>query len=77
MIQSQIFTRKYAPEKKKSRFSMGSSKPKTQEEQQDPKMTFRISIGDVVMCKWSGDEENWESKSSDPAEFPYTEANAT
>ncbi len=40
-------------------------------------MTFTISIGDVVMCKWSGDEENWESKSSDPAEFPYSEANAT
>ena len=40
-------------------------------------MTFRISIGDVVMCKWSGEEENWESKTNDPSEFPYAENTAS
>jgi len=23
------------------------------------------------MCKWSGEEENWESKTKDSASFPY------
>lgn len=23
------------------------------------------------MCKWSGEEENWDSKSNDPNDFPY------
>ena len=23
------------------------------------------------MCKWTGEEDNWESKENDPAKFPY------
>lgn len=23
------------------------------------------------MCKWSGEEGNWESKDNDPTKFPY------
>jgi hypothetical protein len=33
VVQSQIFTRKHAPEKKKSRFSLSSSKSKTKEDE--------------------------------------------
>ena len=70
-IQSQIFTRKHAPEpRKKKRF--GSSKPKkTEETLPDPQTEFSLSIGDVLMCKWSGDEDNWDTKSNGPTESPY------
>ena len=37
----------------------------------DPQTEFCLSIGDVVMCKWSGEEECWDSKSNDPEDFPY------
>ena len=37
----------------------------------DPVCSYSISIGEIYMCKWSGEEENWESKSNDPANFPY------
>lgn len=68
-IQSQIFTRKFPKEEvKKSRFSIGKSK---RPELPDPKVVYSLAIGDVVMCKWSGEEENWESKTTDPALFPY------
>jgi len=30
-----------------------------------------LSIGDVLMCKWSGEEDNWDTKTNDPNEFPY------
>lgn len=40
-------------------------------------MQYCISIGDVVMCKWSGDEENWESKSNNGSEYPYAETSVT
>ena len=71
-IQSQIFTRKHIPEKKKSFFSSSKSKAKVDKSKlPDPVCSYSISIGDVYMCKWSGEEENWESKSNDAANFPY------
>ena len=71
-IQSQIFTRKHIPEKKKSIFSLSKQKAKIDKSNlPDPVCSYSISIGDVYMCKWSGEEENWESKSNDPTNFPY------
>ena len=32
---------------------------------------YRLSIGGIEVCKWSGDEENWDSKDNDPEQFPY------
>ena len=70
-IQSQIFTRKHVPEKrKKKRFGSSKSK-KTEETLPDPQTEFSLSIGDVLMCKWSGDEDNWDTKLNDPNQFPY------
>ena len=37
-------------------------------------MMYTISIGDVLMCKWSGEEDNWESKHNDPEKYPYHES---
>ena len=51
---------------KKSRFKKSSDSNLP-----NPKIEFCLSIGDVTMCKWFGDEENWEFKSNDPMEFPY------
>ena len=68
-IQSQIFTRKFAPEKRRKSFF--GSKPKKEIELPDPEVQYSISIGDVQMCTWSGQEDNWEAKSNDPEEFPY------
>ena len=69
-IQTQIFTRKFPPEKKKSRFSL--TKTKVDEKGlPDPIVSYSISIGDVAMCKWTGEEDNWESKDNDPDKFPY------
>ena len=70
-IQSQIFTRKLVPDKrKKKRFSSSKSK-KTEETLPDPQTEFSLSIGDVLMCKWSGEEDNWDTKLNDPNQFPY------
>ena len=40
----------------------------------DPLVMYTISIGDVLMCKWSGEEDNWESKDNDPEKYPYHES---
>ena len=70
-IQSQIFTRKHVPEpRKKKRFGSSKSK-KIDETLPDPETEFRLSLGDVLMCSWSGDEDNWDKKSNNPDEFPY------
>ena len=49
---------------------MGSSKSRDAAVA-DPVVVFSMAIGDVYMCKWSGQEDNWEEKTNDPAKFPY------
>ena len=34
-------------------------------------MTYNLAIGSTYMRSWTSEEENWDSKSNDPAEFPY------
>ena len=82
-IESQIFTPKpieVVPEKKKSFFSRSKSKKQKaaakqeEEEEKWPELAaieYILSIGGVEVCKWSGDEENWDSKDNDPEQFPY------
>ena len=81
-VESQIFTPKpvVIPEKKKSFFSRSKSKKQqasakqTEEEEKGPELAalnYILSIGGTQVCKWTGDEQNWDSKDNDPEQFPY------
>lgn len=37
----------------------------------DPLVTYNLSIGDIYMRTWTGEETNWEAISNDPNEFSY------
>ena len=50
---------------------MSSKSKSSSEPPPDPVVVFTLAIGDVYMCKWSGEEAFWDSKSNDMNEFPY------
>ena len=84
-IQSQIFTRSHEPQpvpdhlkKKMSKKELKKLKESQRDRQRDmtdhygdPLVTFNLSIGDVYMRTWTGDEANWDAMSNDPSEFNY------
>lgn len=37
----------------------------------DPVVSYTLAIGEVYMCKWSGEEAHWDEKTNDMSEFPY------